>query len=74
MPTYDYRCKNCDSLFSIEKSMNDPHPEICPSCSSNNINRVWENIQLKGCDKSSNSGGKNCGGPCRGNCGSCGCR
>ncbi len=71
MPTYDYRCKNCDSFFSIDKSMNDPHPENCPSCSDTDINRLWDNIQLKGEEKG--SGGKNCGGSCSGNCGSCGC-
>ena len=29
MPRYDYTCKSCGQEIEIEKSIADPHPEIC---------------------------------------------
>ena len=33
MPRYDYKCEQCETVFDVERSMNDasePHP--CPFC------------------------------------------
>ncbi len=70
MPSYDYNCKECDEIFTIEKSMNDDSVPDCPKCGSANVSKVWGNIQFKGCGaKGSSSGG--CGGCSGGSCSTC---
>ncbi len=32
MPIYTYSCPSCEQAFRTEKSMTDPHPEVCPLC------------------------------------------
>lgn len=32
MPTYDYKCRECDGVFELTKPMKDPHPSGCPLC------------------------------------------
>ncbi len=32
MPTYDYRCLNCEKRFDVFQSMNDEPLNICPDC------------------------------------------
>jgi len=35
MPTYDYRCNNCEHVFELFHSINaEPHQD-CPKCGSN---------------------------------------
>ena len=32
MPIYTYMCRECNALSDVEKSMEAPHPAICPAC------------------------------------------
>ncbi len=32
MPTYEYRCKDCDHIFDRLKKISDPPVEECPEC------------------------------------------
>jgi putative FmdB family regulatory protein len=32
MPTYDYECKKCESIFEAFQKMSDAHLTECPSC------------------------------------------
>jgi putative FmdB family regulatory protein len=32
VPTYDYKCKNCDHAFEIVQSFTDPALTECPEC------------------------------------------
>ena len=68
MPSYDYKCCDCNKEFTIRKSMNDPSTPSCPTCESVNVNRIWGGIQFKGSGKA--SGG--CGGGCSSSCSGCG--
>ena len=29
MPKYDYNCKSCKTITTVDKSMSDPHPDTC---------------------------------------------
>jgi putative FmdB family regulatory protein len=36
MPTYEYKCKDCETSKSDVRSINDPEPEIiCEECGKN---------------------------------------
>ncbi len=39
MPTYDYRCKDCDTEFEQRNSMSEMNNGVCPSCESTNCER-----------------------------------
>ncbi len=32
MPTYDYRCRDCDATFEITRPIGDGSPVCCPGC------------------------------------------
>ncbi|MCU1479030.1 MAG: FmdB family transcriptional regulator, partial [Subtercola sp.] len=32
MPTYSYRCTECDNAFDIQQSFTDDTLSVCPSC------------------------------------------
>jgi putative FmdB family regulatory protein len=32
MAFFDYECLKCNYQFELRKSINDPHPTICPEC------------------------------------------
>lgn len=32
MPTYDYKCKNCNEIFTLTHSFSDEEPKLCPEC------------------------------------------
>jgi len=48
MPRYDFTCKVCDIHIEIEKSISDPHPELC-NCGGELV-RVFTpvGVQFKG--------------------------
>ncbi|MDD3013698.1 MAG: zinc ribbon domain-containing protein [Candidatus Gastranaerophilales bacterium] len=72
MPSYDYRCNKCHEIFTVTKSMNDSSTPTCPCCGSNEVAKVWGNVQLKGCCKTSgSSSGGGCSSCSGGSCGSC---
>jgi putative FmdB family regulatory protein len=48
MATYDYRCKTCETIFSISGSYSTLfgcHP-ACPCCRSENVNKIYGNISV----------------------------
>ena len=45
MPTYTYRCGNCDQPFDLVQRFNDPDPNICPNCGfENSLKRVYKPV------------------------------
>jgi putative FmdB family regulatory protein len=42
MPTYSYRCQDCDETFDHVSSMEEHERSVpsCPQCSSNNVEQV----------------------------------
>lgn len=32
MPSYDYRCRACDRVFELTRSLSDSSPVSCPEC------------------------------------------
>ncbi len=45
MPTYTYRCGNCDHRFDLIQRFNDPDPHTCPKCSfENELSRVYKPV------------------------------
>ncbi len=42
MAQYDYRCKECREVFTIERSMNAESTECsCEKCGSADVTRIW---------------------------------
>ena len=44
MPEYEYRCRDCEQVLSIQCSMNESPDEAignCNHCSSKNLARIW---------------------------------
>lgn len=71
MPSYDYKCQNCNKEFTITKSMTDASVPDCPECKSSSVNKIWGGIQFKGCGSANSSGGKSCGACSGGSCLTC---
>ncbi|NLO96892.1 MAG: zinc ribbon domain-containing protein [Peptococcaceae bacterium] len=67
MPTYDFKCENCDHKFTIKCSMDDRDKQTCPSCGSSNITQRLTSINI---GRSTNSGSNNIesGGSCSSCC------
>jgi len=40
MPTYDYRCKNCEHEFELFQNMSDRVKRKCPECGKNTLERL----------------------------------
>lgn len=40
MPTYDYKCSNCNNLFEEVQSMKDPMLTKCPKCGKETLVRL----------------------------------
>ena len=40
MPTYDYRCNNCEHEFELFQSMSASHKRKCPECGKNALERL----------------------------------
>ena len=40
MPTYEYKCKNCDYYFEIFQGMNDLPLKTCSSCNTDSLKRL----------------------------------
>lgn len=41
MPSYDYKCKPCEKVITLDRSMNDDSAPTCNICGSEEINRIW---------------------------------
>lgn len=82
MAQYDYRCKSCNSMTTVERSMSDPEGAVsCSSCGGTEMVRVYGSVGMLGVRSSENLGrepfsstpdfGSGCaGGSCSG--GACG--
>lgn len=55
MPTYEYRCKDCQTDFSVLLMITEyekcPSP-ACPRCNSTNVVRVFANVNVQTSRKS----------------------
>ena len=45
MPTYDYRCRDCDHRFEIQQSFSDDALTVCPECGGN-LRKVFGNVGI----------------------------
>ncbi len=55
MAQYDYRCKSCHSVTTVERSMSDPEGTIsCSACGSNEVVRIYGSVSMLGVRSSSN--------------------
>ena len=39
MPTYDYKCKNCDEIFTLTLSIDGNHEQQCPTCGKDMVKK-----------------------------------
>lgn len=45
MPTYTFRCANCDHVFDLVQRFEDPDPTVCPNCGhANELQRVYKPV------------------------------
>ncbi|MEI7475073.1 MAG: zinc ribbon domain-containing protein [bacterium] len=72
MPSYDYKCKDCDKAFTITKSMNDLTVPDCPECKSENVSKVWGGFIVAGKSNSDDSSSSKCGSCSSSSCSTCG--
>jgi putative FmdB family regulatory protein len=48
MPAYDYRCKDCDSPYTLQGKITEDVPiSDCPQCNSDNVYRVFSPAHIK---------------------------
>ncbi len=40
MPAYDFRCKACDSQFTVRVSISERDKVKCPECGTSNVKQV----------------------------------
>ncbi len=40
MPTYDYRCQDCDYMFETMQNMSDDPLKTCPECEKDTLRRL----------------------------------
>jgi len=51
MPTYQYKCKQCDHEFEVKQRMTDDPLSQCPECGKTTLKKIINNqggFQLKG--------------------------
>ncbi|MCW2723633.1 MAG: hypothetical protein JWN35_554 [Frankiales bacterium] len=66
MPTYDYRCRECDAQFEVRRSIADPVvAELCPA-GHPETSRVFTPVAVGGASAPAAAGGGCCGGGCCG--------
>jgi len=67
MASYDYRCRECDGLFTVERPMSAVATAVrCPK-GHEDVARVWSPISISGRAAAPAASGGCCGG-------NCGCR
>jgi putative FmdB family regulatory protein len=76
MPSYDYRCAECKTDFTVERSMMDNSSQPCTSCGADNASRIWNVfIQISGSTpdygQSSSSSSSSTTSTKKSGCGSC---
>ena len=49
MPTYDYKCKECEKVFEIFLHFSELEKEVkCPNCGSKNTERIFSIPHISG--------------------------
>ncbi len=73
MPIYEYRCKDCQTKFSVLRSMSQADaPIACERCAGVNTARVLSTFYAHGEGGALSGAGGGCGSCEGGSCGSCG--
>ena len=44
MPTYVYKCNDCQYLFEAQQSFSDPPLTVCPRCDEEELRRVINSV------------------------------
>ena len=44
MPTYSYRCANCDAAFDQYQAFTDESLTVCPNCGQSQLRKVFNSI------------------------------
>ena len=67
MPTYDFRCRTCDTAFEVQRSISDDQPVSCPQ-GHREASRVFTPVAVGGSAAAPvpAGGGGCCGGGCCG--------
>ncbi len=58
MPTYDFKCNNCEKNFSVMVAIKDRDKVSCPHCSSGDVKQQISNFYCAGASSSAGSGKK----------------
>ena len=75
MPIYEYRCEECNAIFSKLRSMRDADaPLECVACHGEHVRRQLSRVAAtrRGDGGDGAAGGSSCSGCSSHNCGSCG--
>ncbi|WP_418790037.1 FmdB family zinc ribbon protein [Phosphitispora sp. TUW77] len=61
MPAYDFKCKTCDTQFTVNVPVNEREKVKCPECASSDVKQIFTSfsITVKG-----TSGKPSCEGGC----------
>ena len=74
MPTYKYKCRNCESYFTIKASLKQKEKGLnpqCVKCGGNDVFQTFDSIGIIGSGNKKNKSKTNCG-SCSGNLSCCG--
>ncbi|HEU5035157.1 MAG TPA: zinc ribbon domain-containing protein [Mycobacteriales bacterium] len=64
MAAYDYRCRDCDTTFTVQRAMGDVATLLrCPA-GHENVVRVWSAVSVTGKAAAPQPAGGCCGGGC----------
>ena len=47
MPTYHYRCKNCNYDFTEQQSFTDDPITVCPECGEEQVRKVYSAVPIE---------------------------
>ena len=47
MPTYHYRCKNCNYDFTEQQSFSDDPITVCPKCGEEQVRKVYSAVPIE---------------------------
>lgn len=68
MPTYDYRCRTCDTRFEVRRGLDEPEtPVDCPRGHGSTA-RVWTAVSVGAGASAPAAAGAGGGGCCGGGC------
>lgn len=60
MPTYDFRCADCNHKFSVFVTISERDKVICPECGSKKVEQLFTGCSVRtggGCDLPATGGG-----------------